>query len=145
MRTVAVAALAAMFCVSVNPAPAHSAPKKTLYQRLGGKPAIKAVVDDFVGNVARDRRINEFFAKANIPRLKYQLVQQICEASGGPCVYTGRDMKSAHRGMGIASEHFGALVEDLGKSLNRFRVPGREQKELVAALAPLQKDIVERP
>jgi hemoglobin len=119
-------------------------PKKTLYERLGGMPAISAVVDDFVGNVARDRRINRFFANANIPRLKFLLVQQICQASGGPCLYTGRDMKSAHRGMGVSGRHFNALVQDLGKSLNKFKVPAREQKELVGALAPLQKDIVER-
>jgi len=120
------------------------APRKTLYERLGGLPAITAVVDDFVGNVARDRRINRFFANANVPRLKFLLVQQICQASGGPCVYTGRDMRSVHRGMGVSGRHFDALVQDLGRSLNKFRVPPREQRELVGALAPLRKDIVER-
>jgi len=134
----------AVLCTTAAQAQMGMAPKKTLYERLGGQPAITAVVDDFVGNVARDRRINGFFAKANIPRLKSLLVQQICQASGGPCVYSGRDMKSAHRGMGVADRHFNALVQDLGRTLNKFRVPAREQKELVAALAPLKKDIVER-
>ena len=134
----------AVLCTTAAQAQMGMAPKKTLYERLGGQPAITAVVDDFVGNVARDRRINGFFAKTNIPRLKSLLVQQICQASGGPCVYSGRDMKSAHRGMGVADRHFNALVQDLGRSLNKFRVPAREQKELVAALAPLKKDIVER-
>jgi len=134
----------AVLCTTAAQAQMGMAPKKTLYERLGGQPAITAVVDDFVGNVARDRRINGFFAKANIPRLKSLLVQQICQASGGPCVYSGRDMKSTHRGMGVADRHFNALVQDLGRTLNKYRVPAREQKELVAALAPLKKDIVER-
>ena len=143
MRIVIVAAVAAVLCTTTAQAQ-MLAPKRTLYERLGGLPAITAVVDDFVGNVARDRRINGFFAKTNIPRLKFLLVQQICQASGGPCIYTGRDMKSAHRGMGVAGRHFDALVQDLGRTLKKFKVPAQEQKELVAALAPLKKDIVER-
>jgi hemoglobin len=118
--------------------------KNSLYSRLGGKPAITAVVDDFVGNVAADKRINKFFANTDIPRLKRLLVEQICAGSGGPCRYTGRDMKSSHRGLGIGNSDFDALVQDLAKSLNKFKVPAREQKELVALLAPLRKDIVER-
>jgi hemoglobin len=116
--------------------------KKSLYDRLGGKPAITAVVDDFVGNVAKDKRINKFFASTDIPRLKRLLVEQLCAGTGGPCTYTGRDMKSSHRGLGIEGKHFNALVEDLGKTLNKFKVPAREQKELVAILAPMKKDIV---
>jgi hemoglobin len=117
---------------------------RTLYERLGGRPAITAVVDDFVKNVAADRRINGFFANANIPRLKARLVEQICQGTGGPCTYTGGDMRSVHAGMGIQSKHFNALVEDLGKTLNKFKVPAREQKELVAILAPMKRDIVTR-
>ncbi len=116
----------------------------SLYDRLGGKPAITAVVDDFVGRVANDMRINGKFANANIPSLKVRLVEQICQASGGPCTYMGRDMKAAHAGMGINNAEFGALVEDLVASLNKFNVPKREKDELLGALAPLQSDIVER-
>jgi hemoglobin len=118
--------------------------KKSLYDRLGGQKAIVAVVDDFVGNVAADKRINKFFAKTDIPRLKRLLVEQICAGTGGPCKYTGRDMKSTHSGLGIGNADFNALVDDLGKTLNKFKVPSREQKELVAILAPMRKDIVER-
>jgi hemoglobin len=117
---------------------------KTLYERLGGRPAITAVVDDFVKIVAADRRINGFFANANIPRLKARLVEQICQGTGGPCTYTGGDMRSVHAGMGIQSKHFDALVQDIGKTLNKFKVPAREQKELVAILAPMKRDIVTR-
>src|SRR5262245_42056909 len=139
--------IAALVAALLSGGTAHAqmaAPKKTLYERLGGQAAITAVVDDFVGNVARDRRINRFFAKTNIPRLKALLVQQICQATGGPCIYLGRDMKTAHRGMGVSGANFNALVQDLGKTLKKFKVPAREQKELVAILAPLKKDIVER-
>lgn len=122
----------------------QSAPQKSLYDRLGGKPAIQAVVDDFIGNVAADTRINGFFANTNIPRLNSMLVNQICEATGGPCKYTGRDMKSAHTGMGVTEAHFNALVEDLVKSLNKFNVPEKEKNELLTALASMKGDIVGR-
>lgn len=118
---------------------------KSLYDRLGGKPAITAVVDDFVGRVAADTRINGKFANANIPRLKAMLVDQICQASGGPCTYAGRDMKSAHAGMGITGGEFDALVGDLVATLNKFKVPEREKNELLGALGPMKGDIVEKP
>jgi len=114
------------------------AAKKSLYDRLGGKPAITAVVDDFIGNVAGDPRINQRFAGTNVPRLKSMLVDQICEASGGPCKYTGRDMKSAHTGMRITDAEFTALVEDLVKSLDKFKVPAPEKNELLGALAGMK-------
>src|SRR6478752_4704836 len=78
----------------------ESSGAKSLYDRLGGKPAIAAVVEDFVGRVAADSRINGKFANANIPRLKTMLTEQMCQAPGGPCTYKGRDMKSSHAGMG---------------------------------------------
>ncbi len=118
---------------------------RSLYDRLGGKDAITAVVDDFVARVAADNRINGKFAGANIPRLKTRLVEQICQASGGPCTYSGRDMKSAHAGMGITGAEFDALVGDLVTTLNKFKVPEKEKGELLGALGPMKGDIVERP
>jgi hemoglobin len=114
----------------------------SLYERLGKKDAITAVVDDFVGRVANDTRVNGKFANANIPRLKMLLVEQICAASGGPCTYTGRDMKTTHAGMGVTGEQFDALVGDLVASLNKFKVPEREKNELLSVLGPMKKDIV---
>lgn len=117
---------------------------KSLYDRLGGKPAITAVVDDFFDNVAADARINRRFAGTNIPHLKAKLVEQICAASGGPCTYTGRDMKSAHTGMHITDAEFNALVGDLVRSLEKFNVPTREKNELLSALAAMKGDIVHK-
>ena len=116
--------------------------QKPLYDRLGGKPAIQAVVDDFIGNVAGDGRINKRFANANIPRLKTMLVDQICEASGGPCKYTGQTMKASHTGMKITDAEFGALVEDLVKSLDKFKVGAQEKSDLLGALGGMKGDIV---
>jgi hemoglobin len=117
---------------------------KSLYDRLGKKDAIVAVVDDFIANVAADARINAFFANTDIPKLKQMLVDQICEASGGPCKYTGKTMKEVHTGMKVKSEHFDALVEDLVKSLDKFKVGEKEKADLLAALAPMKPDIVEQ-
>ena len=126
-------------CQNMNTAPMQ---QKSLYDRLGGEPAVTAVVDDFVGNVAGDVRINRFFARTDIPRLKRLLVEQICAGTGGPCTYTGRDMKSAHAGMGITDAQFNALVEDLVKSLDKFKVPEKEKGELLGILGPMKPSIV---
>lgn len=115
---------------------------ENLYQRLGGKDAIAAVVAEFVGNVAADPRINARFAHTDIPRLKVLLTEQICQGSGGPCPYTGRDMKTTHRGMAISEAEFNALVENLVKALNTFKVAQREQDELLGILGPMKTDIV---
>ena len=132
-------------CNTVEPSGGKMAADKSLYDRLGGKQAITAVVEDFVGRVAADSRINGKFATANIPRLKMLLVEQICQASGGPCTYTGRDMKTTHAGMGISGDDFDALVGDLVATLNKFKVGEREKNELLGALGPMKKDIVTSP
>ena len=119
--------------------------EKSLYDRLGGKEAITAVVDEFVARVAADIRINGFFAKTDIPHLKGCLVDQICEASGGPCKCTCRSMKDTHAGMGVSTADFNALVEDLVGALDKFKVGQKEKDELLGVLGPMQKDIVEKP
>jgi hemoglobin len=115
---------------------------KSLYDRLGGKDAITAVVADFVGNAASDEKIKQFFANADAKNLQEKLVEQICEATGGPCKYTGKDMKTAHAGMKITEDDFNALVADLKKSLDKFKVGEKEQNELLGALAGMKGDIV---
>lgn len=132
-------------CQSLAQRSTPSMTDKPLYERLGGKPAITAVVEDFVGRVAADSRINGKFTNTDIPRLKTLLVEQICQATGGPCTYTGRSMKATHAGMGVSNADFDALVGNLVATLNKFKVPEREKNELLGALGPMKMDIVEKP
>jgi hemoglobin len=138
--------IAALAAITIF-APATFAKEKTLYERLGGKKSITAVVDDFVGRVAADSRINSFFKdtaadQKRLAKFKKNLVDQICQASGGPCKYMGKDMKTAHAGMGITSADFDALVEDLVAALDKFKVGDKEKNELLGALGPMKSDIV---
>jgi len=139
---IAFIAVAGCATTTTQPARPDSTAQKPLFDRLGGKEAITAVVDDFVAKVGADSRINARFANVDMPHLKAMLVEQICEASGGPCKYSGKDMKTAHTGMNITDAEFGALVEDLGKSLDQFKVGKTEQDQLVGALAPMKPQIV---
>lgn len=124
-------------------ASAATAQEKTLFERLGGKEAITAVVDEFATRVLADSRINQKFAQSDPVRLKAQLVDQICAATKGPCQYTGRDMKSTHTNMGVTEGEFNALVEDLVGALDKFNVPETEKNELLGELGKMKGDIVE--
>ena len=140
MRKFLLALASLSFALLSSTASAQQAP--SLYNQLGEKAGITKVVDTFVGNVAKDGRINGMFANTNIPRLKTLLVEQVCEATGGPCKYTGRDMKASHAGMGVNRTHFNALVEDLQAALSTEGVPFGVQNELLALLAPMYRDII---
>jgi hemoglobin len=117
----------------------------SLYDRLGGIDAITAVVDTFIGIAAADLRINKKFARSDVPRLRFHLIEQVCNVTGGPCSYTGRDMPTTHRGMGVTDGEFDALVEDLSLALDKLSVPAAEKGELLGSLAPLRSQIVETP
>ena len=117
--------------------------QKSLYDRLGGIDAIKAVVGEFAGRVLADPRINKKFAKTDAPRLTLHLVEQICAATGGPCEYTGMDMKKTHKNMKVTEGEFNALVEDLVGALDKFNVPAQEKNDLLGILGPLKSQIVE--
>jgi hemoglobin len=122
---------------------------QSLYDRLGGKEAIQKVVDNFVARVGNDKRINHFFAatvadEARLTGFKAHMVEQICQATGGPCTYKGKDMKSTHSGMAIHGKDFDALVENLTAALNEMKVPKKDQAKLISVLKPMKKDIVEK-
>jgi hemoglobin len=123
-------------------AAAAGAPGGSLYDRMGGKPAITVVVDDFVGNVVADDAIKTRFRDTDAVAFKAKLVDQICEATGGPCKYTGKSMKESHAGMKISDAEFTALVNDLKKALDKNKVGAREQTELLTALGSMHGDIV---
>ena|SRR5438105_12896170 len=117
--------------------------ERSLYDRLGGMDAITAVIDSFRDRVAKDDRINLKFARTDLGRLKKMLIDQVCEATGGPCHYGGRSMKVAHAGMGVTNGEFDALIDDLVATLKQFNVGKREQDELLGVLGPLKPEIVE--
>ncbi len=132
---------------ATTPAPVATGPvaNATLYERLGGKPAVEAVVDEFLGRVAGDERINAGFAGAHIPRLRTRLIEFFCAGTGGGCTYSGRDMKTAHSGMGVTPAQFDALAGHLVAALDKLKVPEKEKGELLAIIGPMKKDIVEEP
>ena len=131
-----------------GPEPVEAAPPpKSLYDRLGGTEGIKAVVDKFVENVTLDTDVSKSFKNTKGPRLenfKKNLVDQICEVTGGPCKYAGKDMKTAHKGMKITEKQFDAIVNDLKLAMAELKVGEAEQAEVVDKLAPLKEDIVEK-
>lgn len=146
---IAITIAMAVTLASVAPIMAQGAmaKQKSLYSRLGGKKAITAVIDQFVTNVAGDNRINKFFADTvkdpkRVAKLKMNLVDQVCQATGGPCKYKGKDMMTAHKGMGIADADFNALVEDLVAALDKFNVGATEKNELLGALGGMKSQIV---
>jgi hemoglobin len=129
-------------CASMG-ADAPSAP--SLYKRLGGREGIAIVVDDFVANMVADGRVNARFKGMKPPevsKLKSNLSDQICDATGGPCSYLGRDMKTTHAGMKITEAEWNATVENLVKALDKNNVAAPAKQELLGALGPMKKDIV---
>jgi hemoglobin len=120
-------------------------PPPTLYKRLGGREGIALVVGDFVTTMAGDSRVNARFKDMKGPdveKLKSNLSDQICDATGGPCSYLGRDMKTTHKGMKITDAEWNATVENLTKALAKNSVPAKDQSELLGLLGPMKADIV---
>jgi hemoglobin len=125
------------------PVPDKPAGGKSLYERLGGMDAIKAVISDFIDAQASDPKLHHFYEKTDTKYLKGQISDFVCQAAGGPCKYTGMDMKDAHDGRHVHEEDFNVTVGHLVDVLNKYKVPDAEQKELLALLGPLKPDIVE--
>jgi hemoglobin len=129
------------------PAPTPAPPpapvvEKSLFERLGGRPAITAVVDEFVNRTTADPRIKFRFFNTDPANLKRLLTEFVCLATGGGVAYTGRDMATTHAGMDLVDDEFSALVENLAGALDKFKVPDREKGELLGALGPLKPQIV---
>ena len=126
------------------PAPANA----TLYQRLGGYDSLAVLTDDFVARLTRDRSLARCFAGASDPdraRMRQLMLDQLCAASGGPCVYPGRDMKTAHQGLGIGERDWAAAIGHLIASLDKYKVGPKEKDEVLQWVARLKRDIVEKP
>lgn len=124
--------------------PANTA---SLYKRLGGYDAIAAVTDDFLGRLAGDKQMSRFFVGVSadsLRKLRQHVVDQLCEATGGPCYYFGRTMKTTHAGLGITESDWQLTVKLLNATLDKFKVPAAERTEVVNFFAALKRDIVEK-
>ena len=121
--------------------------KKSLYTRLGGYDAIALVVDDFITRLATDKRFEKFFtgfSDDSKKRLRQHILDQFCAAAGGPCVYTGREMRTSHKGLGITEADWDAAAKHLVAALDKYKVPEAEKNELLAFVVTQKKDIVEK-
>jgi hemoglobin len=116
--------------------------EETLFAQIGGEPKLRATIDTMVEVMLVDKRINFTFAETDLVKFKGLLYDQICELTGGPCKYTGRDMKTSHEKINSTNEMFNALAEDLYIAFEKHGVPYRVQNRVVALLAPMQPDIV---
>ena len=122
--------------------PAHPPAPPSLYSRLGGEPALRGAIDDFMTNAAADPRIARRFRTIDQTHFKAALAEQLCVSTGGPCHYTGRPMKDVHAGMGISNAEFNAMTQDLRHAMANRGVSVDLQVEVAAALEPMRDDIV---
>ena len=137
------AALITTVCLAQTPVPA-----KSLYERLGGQPAVQAVASGLVDKILADARVNKWFAHAasspeNTKLYKEKLTAFICQSTGGPCKYTGLDMETAHKGRGVTGEAFNAVAEDLSGLLDQLKVPAKEKGEVMTLIGSLKPSIVQ--
>jgi len=139
--------VATSFALPLPTPPPQAAAQDSLYKRLGGYDALAAVTDEFIGRLATDPKEGRFFVGLSTDskvRVRQHVVDFLCVASGGPCKYTGRDMVTAHTGLGITEEDWSIAVKALQETLNKFKVPDREQQDVINAVAPLKSQIVGR-
>jgi len=135
-------------CASNTAAQAPAASSTpTLYKRLGGYDAIAAVSDDFIGRLASDKQLSRFLVGLSADsqkRLRQLVVDQLCEATGGPCIYIGRSMKTSHAGLNITENDWDVTVKHLVATLDKFKVPEKEKNEFLALASSLKPDIVQK-
>ena len=134
--------LIALMLATCGLAMAQTAPTETLYKTFGEKPGLVKLMDDFMVRLLADPRTGPHFKPSNQQRVKEQLVDQFCQVMGGPCVYKGADMKSAHANLDIKKSDFNALVEVLQLSMDAQGIPFRAQNQLLAQLAPMHRDTI---
>ncbi len=137
-----------MVCISALGMPSTSqAEEKTLYQRLGGYDAISAVVNEFADRLFSDKKLAPFFGALSTDskdKFKQLNTLLVCSATGGPCLYLGREMAVSHQGMGVGEADFNAVAGHLSATLDKFKVPTAEKEELLAAIGALKGQIVEQ-
>ena len=142
------ALLSGLLLAGMLSAPVYAqAMEKSLYERLGGYDAISAVVNELAVRLVTDEKLGVYFkglSNDSKRKLIAHLTDFVCSATGGPCIYTGRDMKTSHEGLGITEEEWERFVRITKEVLDKFKVPAREQQEFLQAVAPLKSVIVEK-
>lgn len=152
MKTSRLTPLLVVFALGASFAPTTSAQEvgtqKTLYDRLGGLNGITVVVDDFIDRLVANAELNNNPAidagrrRSPAPYLKFQVSQLVCEATGGPCKYTGKTMAESHAHLRITEREWSLMAAEFQKSLDEFKVPAAEQKELFEIVATTKAEIV---
>lgn len=130
------------FVLALNAGAQMAPADPSLYRTFGGKPGLVKLMDDFMARIEGDARLAPHFKDSNKQRVKEQLVDQFCQVTGGPCVYKGADMKSAHANLEIGKGDFNALVEVLQSAMDAQGIPFRSQNQLLAQLAPMHRDVI---
>lgn len=140
-----------LVCASATNARAQTATahpqSDSLYKRLGGYDALAAVTDDFLGRLIKDEKLGKFFNGVSLDsqkRIRQLVLDQLCAATGGPCIYIGRSMRTVHEGLGITEADWELAVKHLVASLDKFKVGKAEKDDLLKALTGLKKDIVDK-
>jgi hemoglobin len=144
----AVVTIGILSAIVLTSAPALAQSGDSLYKRLGGYDAIAAVTDDFIGRLISDPALRRFFdpfSTDSKARIRQLVVDQLCSATGGPCLYKGRPTKTAHAGAGITEKDWDASIVHLTATLDKFNVPAKEKGEVLALVATLKADIVDKP
>ena len=147
-KTIVAFALGSLMILGSSKALSGQSTQRSLYERLGGAYPIAVVVDDFIDRLAVNETLNANPAieaarkRVPLPGLKFHVTSLVCQVTGGPCKYTGRDMKTAHAHLHITQREWDAMVADFRKTLNKFKVPVREQEELIQIVGSTKKDIV---
>lgn len=150
-RSTHLAAVAVVLLTSWTSVIAQEKKEQSLYDRLGGVYAIASVVDDFIERLLvndilnANPAINE--ARSRVPKagLKYRVTELVCEVTGGPQQYTGRSMKDSHKHLNVTEKEWDAMVADFKVTLNKFKVPEKEQQELITIVGSTKADIVMTP
>ena len=148
MKRTTVFALVLSLLLTMSATAIAATQEKSLYERVGGYNALAAVVDDFIVRLVTDKQFEKFFSGASNDskkRIRQHILDQFCAATGGPCVYMGREMKTSHAGLGITNAEWDAAAKHLVASLDKFKVAEKEKGEILAFVTSLKKDIVEKP
>ncbi len=137
--------LFAFFLIASWSATSAQAQEKSLYERLGGYDALTKVVDEFITQLGKDKQLSRFLvglSDDSKKKLRQHVVDQFCQATGGPCIYTGREMKTVHTGLKITESDWEIAAKALVAALDKYKVGQKEKDEVVAFVTGLKKDIV---